>query len=1045
MHALSGKMSSPPTLRLIVAFCLLLVTQVAVAQTGTATLQGTVTSAADDKPVADVVVTVTSPALLGEQMVVTDSAGYYRIPSLPPGQYTMRLEMDAYRPYDRTGIDLRADATIRVNAVLLPETLQAETVVVVGKTPAVDVGSSSTGASLNSEFTRRVPLSQPGTKGSANRSIESVATVAPGASSDQYGTSMNGTTSPENGYKIDGLSVSNPGFGTLGTPLSTEFVKEVNVVTGGYLPEYGRSMGGILNVVTETGSNEFHGSLFSYYTPGQLAAGGHKVRIEGQTLQSQQQLSYIGDVGFDLGGPIVKDKLWFYTGFDIARTRYNVDRWYNICEAGFDADGKCKGQWKQIEGSRKGYIAELQNIQAMAKLTWAINNDNRLTLTGYATPSTSGDNGEFAIDPATGNAESDQGSEPGSYSATAHQYKSAAYDGSLKWTSEHMNKRLIFDTTLGIHHQDDDMLAADGTGPHDKHGYASQPNVWWRRSEGDLGVHSILDFENFAGSKACMGTNADGTPKCPAQSYYTGGPGFLSESTFNHYQAQSIATYIFQGLGHHVFKAGVDVGLDTFHSVKSYSGGQNYQESDDGSYFEVNWASSFGVLTAPDKPDFINPRIVTPKSLVWGAFLQDSWSIVDLVTLNLGVRYDAQYLYNSRGDLGLSLPNQWSPRVGAIYDILGNGQAKAFVNYARYYQNLPLDLADVTLTGEPHVTFNASADTCDPTNPSTCTNPDALDPAYTANSDPNQKYQAYGAGASPIDPNIKPPSSDELSAGGEYEIFEDGRLGVTYTRRWLNKVVEDMSNDNGATYFLGNPGYGIGSGFPKAKRNYDALTLFLTKAFADTWLAQVSYTLAFLRGNYPGLFRPESGDLLPGHGTDFDLKSLMINRYGYLPGDRRHDIKVFGSKDWPIAKVHNITTGTSFRAHSGEPTNYLGAHPIYEGDEAYILKRGSGERLPWEYAADVQLGYRYDFDKSKSITFTVDIFNIFDFQNATGRDEVYTSNHVVAVPGGTKKDLPNLVDENGDPLDPTSVNPNFGKYNSYQAPRIFRFGLRGTF
>src|SRR5262245_35241373 len=228
-----GKMSSPPTLRILVVALCTLVAQVAVAQTGTANLQGAVTSAADDKPVADVVVTVSSPAMLGEQYVVTDSAGFYRIPSLPPGVYELRLEMPGYRPYVRSGIDLHAAATVRVNAVMLPETLQAEEVVVVGKTPSVDVGSSSVGVSVNKELVQRVPLSPPGSKGSASRSFESVATVAPGASADQYGTSLNGATSPENGYKIDGLSVGNPGFGTLGTPLSSEFVKEVNVVSGG--------------------------------------------------------------------------------------------------------------------------------------------------------------------------------------------------------------------------------------------------------------------------------------------------------------------------------------------------------------------------------------------------------------------------------------------------------------------------------------------------------------------------------------------------------------------------------------------------------------------------------------------------------------------------------------------------------------------------------------------------------------------------------------------------------------------------------------------
>src|SRR5262249_2713957 len=160
----------------------------------------------------------------------------------PPGEYSLRLDKDSFRPYGRGGISMRSAGTFQVNAEILPEnvTLKAEEIVVVGKAPTVDVGSSSTGVSVNQDFTSHLPL----TGGPASRSFESLATVAPGAQSDRYGVSINGTPSPENAFVIDGVSVNNPAFGILGTPLSVEFVKELNVVSGGYMPEFGRSMGG---------------------------------------------------------------------------------------------------------------------------------------------------------------------------------------------------------------------------------------------------------------------------------------------------------------------------------------------------------------------------------------------------------------------------------------------------------------------------------------------------------------------------------------------------------------------------------------------------------------------------------------------------------------------------------------------------------------------------------------------------------------------------------------------------------------------------------
>ncbi|HEY2903665.1 MAG TPA: carboxypeptidase regulatory-like domain-containing protein, partial [Polyangia bacterium] len=306
----------------------LLLARSAQAQQGEGTLTGTVIDAATKAPVADVVVTATSPNLQGEQVVVTDSSGFYRIPTLPPGAYTLRFDKEAYKPLARDGISLRSDTTIRLNAELLPEALQAEEVVVVARAPTVDVGSSSTGATLNSEFTRRVPVSAPGGKGSASRSFESVAQAAAGAADDSsgFGTSINGASAAENSFIIDGLSTNNPGFGISGTPLSSEFVGEINVVTGGYLPEYGRSTGGVISAVTKSGTNDFHGGAYFNYSPGALEGTRHAVPREGQSVLFQPKLNYEGDVGADLGGPLIKDKLWFYVGVNISQTSYDIRR-----------------------------------------------------------------------------------------------------------------------------------------------------------------------------------------------------------------------------------------------------------------------------------------------------------------------------------------------------------------------------------------------------------------------------------------------------------------------------------------------------------------------------------------------------------------------------------------------------------------------------------------------------------------------------------------------------------------------------------------------
>ena len=137
---------------------------------GSAVVTGTIRDAATKQPIHDAVVTVTSPALQGEQTVVTDAAGHYRIPNLPPGIYTINLQADAYKVGSRTGIELRIDSTIRVNSELLPEALKAEEVVVVGSAPTVDVGSSTTGVNVGADFVSHIPLNSTSSKGAATRS-----------------------------------------------------------------------------------------------------------------------------------------------------------------------------------------------------------------------------------------------------------------------------------------------------------------------------------------------------------------------------------------------------------------------------------------------------------------------------------------------------------------------------------------------------------------------------------------------------------------------------------------------------------------------------------------------------------------------------------------------------------------------------------------------------------------------------------------------------------------------------------------------------------
>jgi TonB dependent receptor/Carboxypeptidase regulatory-like domain len=1013
------------------------------AQSGTSILQGTVVTSTGKRPVAEAVVTVSSPDLQVQQIVVTDSSGFYRVPNLPPGQYLLRVDKDSFLPHERAGIAVRGDITLRVNIDLIPEASRAEETVVIVRPPNIDLGSSSVTTTVNEEMVRRVPIARPGTKGAGVRSFESVADAAPQARGDFYGTGVSGTTSPENRYLIDGLSVNNPTFAISGSSLSSEFLRQVDVSTGGYMPEFGRSTGGVISATTKSGSNEIRGSAWSFATPGFLEATPNTVVDTGNTIRGDRpRTDLIFDTGADIGFPIVKDKLWAYGGFQYSRSNYTLRR--SLWETELGPDGtpivdNGTVRQREIPGSRSSFPESATQIQGLIKLSYSPNADHSFSLTSVATPFRSGGGGAYPLDPQTGRPVRNVA---GTYEGIAQQFKDDAFDQQVKWTASTPGKRVTFETTLGWHHEVNDRLPSDGSLPGSGRGLANISGVEYLQS--DPTVHSITDFESVP-MGYCEGPNA--ADRCPVSDYNSTSVGYIQQASSDRYQLRSVASWLAQGLGHHVLKLGVDGEYVGFNVTKAYAGGVFYQETDDGTGFTE--FRNYGYLLGPEDPVSRPTFHSNTSTFLIGGFLQDSWSILDKVTLNAGLRYDTQSLYNTQKELGLTLPNQISPRVGVIWDPTQEGRAKLFANVARYTQFVPLDLADRSLAGESQIVAQRAKSLCNPSDPvmakGSCRSPDSLvdlGPPF----DPHTKWGQTGGASTPIDPAIKPNSTDELVVGGEYQVLRESRVGLTYSRRRMNEIIEDMSRDEARTYFIGNPGRGIAAGFPRARRDYDAFTAYFTRSWYEHWLAQASYTLSWLYGNWSGLFRPETNQLDPGINADFDLQSLLPNRTGYLPGDRRHQIKVFGARELIVGRNHVFQGGLGVRAASGAPTDYLGAHAIYGVDEVSILQRGSGKRLPWTYSADVTLSYGFAASRAYSITGTVTCFNVFNLQMATQTDQTYTRSNVLPVIGGTSPaDLAKITTPTGKMFVADNVNPNFGNPQQYQAPRIFQFGLRVTY
>src|SRR5688572_22953901 len=720
-------------------------------------------------------VTVTGPQ--GARSFTTDTDGRFNAPFLTPGTYSVRAELTGFKAVDITGISVSLGQTTDLGIKMEIGGL-TETISVVSSQVIIDASSTTTGAVLSSELLARVPV---------GRRFSDALYLAPGVSSSgsagRANPSISGGSGLDNQYVVDGVNVTNQGygalgsysiiFGSLGNSTPFDFIKEVQVKTGGYEAEYGQSTGGVVNVVTKSGSNNFRGSVFAYSRPGALQADYKEFQSENGTVQFGNNEQH--DAGFEVNGPIIRNRLFFFGAFNPSwETReFKAPAGFPLESLGF------------VERKRS-------NLNYSAKGTWQIASSHRLDASFFGDPS-EGELGPQRLSALT--------------AQTTSRYSSIEKFGGN-------NQTVRYDGVLSPTF----LIEASWANARNQIIEAPERDEWFVQ---DRRV----------------------TPNV-----ITGGIGFFEAGNDSRNKQFKIkGTNIFSG---HQVSYGFQYDNVIYSQINDRTG-PTFTTSDGrttatGAQIQIQPDVNFGTIYRVIRANYNTSRETDQK--YYNFFVQDSWKVSDRLTVNPGLRYEQQSLSGTLVQ-DFELKNNWAPRVGVIYDVLGNGRSKLYANYGVFYARIPNDLAARALSADDGVQradyFDAGL-----TRPI----PNGVATQVPGGGVITQHLLGAGVGADVIDPDAKLSYKDEFVLGYEYEVVANTSLGARYIRRTIGRVLEDVAAAPMVAYELGLPGIEtveyiltnpspdtptiapqLGASFEDPIHNYDAVELTLDRRYSGKW------------------------------------------------------------------------------------------------------------------------------------------------------------------------------------------------------------------
>ena len=867
----------------------LLMGSMSYAQTRTGSIKGTV-SDTEGEFLPGATVELSGEKLMGGmRSIITNEQGKFRFPNLTPGKYEVTVTMEGFQTAKRTELKVNIAGTTTVDVSLKAATLE-ESVTVLAESPMVDVQKSAVSTNIASDLIEVLPMRR--------FSFFDFVGTTPGITSSSGEHSNNwqsamGSGSTANTYYFQGVETTSPENAGSWYWANIDSIEEMDVVVSGAPAEYGNFQGMLVNIISKSGSNTFSGNLNFYYRANWLT--GNNTPDEEFPFYRDKYNELTGT----LGGPIIKDKIWFFF-------------------AGQYADDTSVGV-----GADPSFGAGLYQSRTMFfRFDWQINKNNKLSLScdfdwyrWEATPD------EFTP-----------------YEAVMSEDSSNPLP-SVTWTSI-----LSQDTFFEIK-------------------YAG----WW----------CTLISEAADGDRVTPGRWDEYTGMNSDNFYWWG-----DWPQHQHSVQGSVSHFADDFLqGDHEFKFGVIYN----HSWAGWKWGYHSNVY----YYDWDGYPYFAFFMDPEEYGGVTNRI--------SAFLDDSWSIHNRLTLNLGVRFDhtrggypefARLDENANptdeiipGDMDLIRWDTWSPRLGLVYQLTADRKTVLKASYGRYYGHMLM--RDMYRSA-----------------------PSKAERSWWAYNWDTGEYDILYEIIDPIadrgfDRNLKNPYSDQFSVGIEREIFPDFSLSLTgiykeskdfigtqnttaeyevidFYDEYGDQTIQVYNQTNfGDSFYLNtNPGN---------KTNYKALILAFNKRLSNNW--QVSGSLTLSKGRqYP---------------IGYSDRNDLTNMYG-VPGnyDREYMFKISGTYIFP----YGIMFSAYFAHEQGRPFNRT--IPVYldQGRREIAAEPRGSQRYPSQTYLDLRLEKEFGLWKQTRLKLLIDVWNIFNADyhywvaSSNAESDAYLAPGGIAVP-----------------------------------------------